>query len=106
MAVPEIIELARTLPERTLVLDGEAIALREGGRPHPFQVTMSRFGTKAVVEDVQHTTPLSAFFFDCLHADGDACRAPGAAPGARQPSASSLVVPRIETEDEGAAQQF
>ena len=30
-----------------IVLDGEAIALRDDGRPEPFQVTMSRFGTKA-----------------------------------------------------------
>ena len=37
--------LARTLPVASLVLDGEAIALREDGRPLPFQVTASRFGT-------------------------------------------------------------
>ena len=107
--VPEIVDVILELPTATLVLDGEAIALREDGRPHPFQVSMSRFGTEAVVEDDKRTTPLSAFFFDCLHADGDDlidrsarerlhvldnCLPP------------SLVVPRIETEDEGAAQQF
>ena len=30
----------------SIVLDGEAIALRPDGRPHPFQVTGSRFGTR------------------------------------------------------------
>jgi DNA ligase-1 len=35
---------------RELILDGEAIALRPDGRPHPFQVTMRRFGRKLDVE--------------------------------------------------------
>ena len=42
--VPEVVEAALALPARDLVLDGEAIALRPDGRPHPFQVTASRFG--------------------------------------------------------------
>jgi DNA ligase-1 len=107
--VPELVEVILELSTATLVLDGEAIALRDDGRPHPFQVTMSRFGTKAVVEDVQRTTPLSAFFFDCLHAnDKDLIDHP-----ARERLhvlddclPQSLVVPRIETEDEHAAQRF
>jgi DNA ligase-1 len=68
--VPEIVEAILALPATTLVLDGEAIALRDDGRPQPFQVTMSRFGSKVSVEDVRRTTPLSAFFFDLLHVDG------------------------------------
>src|SRR5207253_6756276 len=39
-ALPEIVAVARTLPGRTLVLDGEAIAFDASGRPHPFQITM------------------------------------------------------------------
>jgi DNA ligase-1 len=65
--VPEIVAAIRALEVTAIVLDGEAIALREDGRPAPFQVTMSRFGTKAVAADA---LPLSSFFFDCLHADG------------------------------------
>ena len=41
-AVPEVVELVRSLPARELILDGEVIALREDGTPHPFQTTMSR----------------------------------------------------------------
>ena len=37
--VPEAVEAALALPARTAVLDGEVIALRADGRPHPFQVT-------------------------------------------------------------------
>ena len=40
------------------------IALREDGRPHPFQVTMSRFGS-TLERDRSSELPLSPFFFDC-----------------------------------------
>jgi DNA ligase-1 len=65
--VPEVVEAALALPVRTAVLDGEAIALKPDGRPHPFQVTGSRFGSHRERTEI----PLSAFFFDLLHLDGD-----------------------------------
>jgi DNA ligase-1 len=107
--VPEVVEAVHALPVEGIVLDGEAIALREDGRPQPFQVTMSRFGTKVVVEDLRRSTPLSPFFFDCLHVDGDdlidrPARERLAVLDARLPE--SLVVPRIETDDADAAQGF
>jgi DNA ligase 1 len=70
-ALPEIVELVRSFDAQTLVLDGEAIALRPDGRPHPFQVTMRRFGRKLDVAEVGRTLPLSAFFFDCLYLNGE-----------------------------------
>jgi ATP-dependent DNA ligase I len=69
--VPELVETARSLDASALILDGEAIALRPDGRPHPFQVTMGRFGSRLAVDQLQRTVPLSAFFFDCLHVDGE-----------------------------------
>ena len=69
--VPEIVEAVRALPASALILDGEAIALRPDGRPQPFQVTMSRFGSRLDVERQRGTAPLSPFFFDCLHVDGE-----------------------------------
>jgi DNA ligase-1 len=68
--VPEVVETVLTLPLRSAVLDGEAIALRPDGRPHPFQVTMSRFGSRLDVDRLRRDVPLSALFFDCLHLDG------------------------------------
>ncbi|MEO9053361.1 MAG: ATP-dependent DNA ligase [Steroidobacteraceae bacterium] len=65
-AIPEIAELARAFAEHTLVLDGEAIAFDASGRPHPFQVTMRRFGRKLNVEASRSALPIRAFFFDCL----------------------------------------
>jgi DNA ligase-1 len=70
-AVPEIVAAAREVPVRSLILDGEAIALRPGGKPRPFQVTMRRFGRKLDVEEVRGELPLSVFFFDCLLRDGE-----------------------------------
>ena len=107
--VPEIVEALRAIDALSFVLDGEAIALREGGRPHPFQVTMSRFGSRAAVDELRRTTPLSALFFDCLHLDGDdLIDAPArdrlAALEARLPR--ELVVPRVETDDAALAQSL
>ncbi|TWS24247.1 ATP-dependent DNA ligase [Tsukamurella sputi] len=63
-AVPEIVALARELPCRSVVLDGESLALTDAGRPRPFQETMSRFGA------AEGPAVLRPFFFDCLHLDG------------------------------------
>jgi DNA ligase-1 len=52
------------------VLDGEAIAFDGTGRPHPFQITMRRFGRKLDVAALRSELPIRAFFFDCLHIDG------------------------------------
>ena len=69
-AVPELVEIGRRLPAREIVLDGEAIALRPDGSPHPFQVTMRRFGRKLDVDGLRNQLPLSAVFFDILWIDG------------------------------------
>jgi DNA ligase-1 len=65
--VPEVIEAARAMPARKLILDGEAIVLGAGGRPLPFQDTMRRFGKKGV--DLKANMPLSLSLFDVLLAD-------------------------------------
>ena len=64
--LPEVVRLARALPAAGLVLDAEAIALREDGRPEPFQVTASRFGTSR-----DRAAPLAVRVFDVLHRDGE-----------------------------------
>jgi DNA ligase-1 len=68
--IPEIVERVSRLPVDAVVLDGEAIALRRDGRPHPFQVSMGRFGTRTADGQARTSTPLTCFFFDCLHLDG------------------------------------
>jgi DNA ligase 1 len=65
-AVPEIVAAIHELPVREVVLDGEAIAFTPSGRPHPFQVTMRRFGRRLNVEKLRTELPIHAYFFDCL----------------------------------------
>jgi DNA ligase-1 len=69
-ALPEVVEAARALPVREIVLDGEAIALRPGGAPRPFQETMRRFGRVREVEEARAQVPLTSYFFDVLYLDG------------------------------------
>jgi ATP-dependent DNA ligase I len=69
-AAPEVVEMVRALPARELILDGEVLALRADGRPHPFQITMRRFGRTRDVARSRAELPLTPFFFDCLYADG------------------------------------
>src|SRR5207244_1222302 len=99
--LPEVVEAALALPARAVVFDGEAIALREDGRPQPFQVTASRFGSRE-----RREVPLSPFLFDVLHLDGeDLLDRPGAerfdALAAVVPEA--LRVPRATAADAAAA---
>jgi DNA ligase-1 len=68
--VPEVVDAARAAKAQSLILDGEAIALRADRRPHPFQLTMRRFGRKLDVQALRAELPLAVFFFDCLYLDG------------------------------------
>jgi DNA ligase 1 len=108
-AVPEISELARTFRAHTLVLDGEAIALDDAGRPRPFQVTMRRFGRKLDVERLRAKLPISAFFFDCMRFDEHSivdrpARERLEALARAVPDA--LLMPRLVTSSEPAAAAF
>jgi DNA ligase-1 len=69
-ALPETVDLARSMHARELILDGEVIALRADGTPWPFQETMRRFGRKLDVDGLRGELPLSTFIFDCLFIDG------------------------------------
>ncbi len=66
--VPEIVDLVRSLPGGTLVLDGEALVVDDTGRPVAFQDTASRAATADAQVAARHV--LRPFFFDVLHADG------------------------------------
>jgi DNA ligase-1 len=69
--VPEVAEIALALPVRSAVLDGELIALQPDGRPHPFQVTAGRLGSKLEIEQQRLAVPLTLYLFDALHVDGE-----------------------------------
>jgi DNA ligase-1 len=103
--VPEIVAAAAALPASELVLDGEAIALHDDGRPRPFQVTGARVATRGARSDV----PLTPFFFDLLHLDGaDLLGAPGHERWAalERLLPPPLRVPRVVTGDAAEAAAF
>ena len=108
-AVPEVVEAVRALPLRSVVLDGEAIALRPDGAPRPFQETMRRLGRKLDVQRQRVELPLSALFFDALHLDGEDLAARSAAERHEALSRAlpdALRVPRIVTADRERAAAF
>jgi DNA ligase-1 len=100
--LPEVVALARSLPATSFVLDGEAIALDDDGRPRPFQETASRTAQDSGVD-------VTAYFFDVLHLDGrDLLDAPGeerlAALAGLVPEASQVA--RVVTDDPAEADDF
>jgi DNA ligase-1 len=100
--LPEVVAVARSLAADEFVLDGEAIALDDDGRPRPFQETASRTAQSAGVA----VTP---YFFDVLHLDGrDLLDTPGAE---RLDLLDALVperhrVPRLVTDSPDDAEAF
>ena len=70
-AAIEIVEAVRAFEARTLILDGETIALKRDGAPYPFQDTMRRFGRVLDIDTMRESMPLSVFFFDCLQLNGE-----------------------------------
>ena len=108
-SVPEVVEKAQRIPAHALVLDGEALAFRPDGIPHPFQVTMRRFGRKLDVAAMRETLPLRPFYFDCLHLDGeDLIARPERERLAALTSTlpAEFVTPRLVTDDPIAAETF
>lgn len=71
LAVPEIVAAVRALPVRRAILDGELLAFRPDGTPEPFQVTMSRFGSRLDVSRLARELPLTPLLFDAVHLDGE-----------------------------------
>src|SRR4029077_14565178 len=97
-AAPEIVSVVRRAAARTLILDGEAIALKHNGAPYPFQDTMRRFGRELDIDAMRATMPLSVFFFDCLRRDDENLVAmPGDARVAAMAAAvpSDRLIPRL-----------
>ena len=108
-SVPEIADAVRAIAADELILDGEALALQPDGSPLPFQTTMRRFGRRVDVDRMREQLPLHTFFFDCLRIDQNdivdhPARERFALMTERLPQ--SLLVPRLVTSDQAAAQKF
>lgn len=106
--LPEVVAAVEALPATTAVLDGEVIALRPDGRPHPFQVTGARTASSADPAALAQQTPVTTYLFDLLHLDGrDLVDEPAAERWAVLATlAPDLVVERVVTADPVVAQGF
>lgn len=107
--VPELVESIRGYRAHQLILDGEALAFRDDGRPHPFQVSMRRLGRKLDVPRARAELPLRALYFDCLHLDGeDLIDLPGRERYAAlvQALPAPTLIPREVTSEAAAAERF
>ncbi|GAB3019942.1 DNA ligase B [Nocardioides flavus (ex Wang et al. 2016)] len=104
--LPEVVDVARSLPAHRFVLDGEALTLGDDGRPVPFQDTASRTAQQTARDGQRAVTP---HFFDLLHLDG---RDLLDSPGHERLAALDALVPeqhrvrRLVTADPAAADAF
>ena len=107
-AVPEVVDAMRRLDAHDLIVDGEVIALRADGSPHPFQVTMQRFGRKLDVDRLRAEIPLTPFLFDCLYADGVSLidTTQDARAARLEAVAPSIIVPRLVRPTAESAARF
>jgi len=112
--LPEIVDMARGLDVESVVIDGEAIALRPDRRPYPFQVTSARAASQlspdgADPADAVRSVPLTAFLFDLLHVDGhDLIDLPASERFSRLASIvpPEFLIPRLVTSDVEQAADF
>ncbi|MFJ5807706.1 ATP-dependent DNA ligase [Streptomyces sp. NPDC093093] len=66
--LPEVAELALTLPGERFILDGEVVGQGPDARPVPFQEVASRVGSRVDVAAARQTLPVRVHFFDVLAA--------------------------------------
>lgn len=107
--LPEIVGAVRTLHADAFVLDGEALAFDDAGRPRPFQTTMRRFGRKLDIDALLGTLPLRAYFFDCLMLDGEALvdrPLQQRLEALKRAVPADMVMPSLRTADAAAAAAF
>jgi len=71
-SLPEIVEEARTRTRAdTAILEGEVIAVYQGGRPLAFQHLMRRFRRVHQIANTARQVPVQLYLFDILYRDGE-----------------------------------
>ncbi|ASJ13342.1 ATP-dependent DNA ligase [Thermococcus thioreducens] len=71
-SIPEVVDavLGSVKAERAIV-EGELVAVGEGGKPRPFQYVLRRFRRKYNIEEMIEKIPLELNLFDVLYVDGE-----------------------------------
>ncbi|MGB3341617.1 MAG: ATP-dependent DNA ligase [bacterium] len=66
---PEVVDIAKAIPVKRFILDGEAIGVDRKGRPVPFQVLGKRTMRKEDIAEMMEQVPVIPKFFDVLYFD-------------------------------------
>ncbi|MFC6865401.1 ATP-dependent DNA ligase LigA [Halomicroarcula sp. GCM10025817] len=69
--LPEVVETVESTLSVPAILDGEVVAVDDGGDPLPFQEVLRRFRRKHDVAATRADVAVRLHAFDCLHADGE-----------------------------------
>ncbi|HEV2118722.1 MAG TPA: ATP-dependent DNA ligase [Candidatus Bathyarchaeia archaeon] len=70
-SIPEMVDYAKTKVKASeFLIEGEVVALGEGGKPVPFQDLMRRFRRVHGIEEMVDKIPLRLYLFDVLQSEG------------------------------------
>jgi len=70
-SIPEMVDYAKTKVNASeFLIEGEVVAMGEGGKPVPFQDLMRRFRRVHGIEDMVKKIPLRLYLFDVLQSEG------------------------------------
>jgi len=69
-SLPDVVRIARQIKAKSAIMDGEAVAIDQDGRPMAFQEILKRFRRKYNVEKLAAQIPLRLFLFDLIYLDG------------------------------------
>jgi len=70
-SLPEIVDFALTkVKSEQYLIEGEVVAIGEGGKPVPFQDLMRRFRRVHDIKDMTQRLPLRLYLFDALQIEG------------------------------------
>ncbi|ASJ05387.1 MULTISPECIES: ATP-dependent DNA ligase [Thermococcus] len=71
-SIPEMVNaVLESLKPEKVIVEGELVAVGEGGKPRPFQYVLRRFRRKYNIEEMIEKIPLELNLFDVLYVDGD-----------------------------------
>ncbi|NJE02465.1 ATP-dependent DNA ligase [Thermococcus sp. JdF3] len=71
-SIPEVVDaVLESVKAEKAIVEGELVAVGEGGKPRPFQYVLRRFRRKYNIEEMIEKIPLELNLFDVLYVDGE-----------------------------------
>ncbi|KUH31935.1 DNA ligase [Thermococcus celericrescens] len=71
-SIPEVVDaVLESVKAEKAIVEGELVAVGDGGKPRPFQYVLRRFRRKYNIEEMIEKIPLELNLFDVLYVDGE-----------------------------------